>query len=333
MTQNTRIDDSETVVIEIASFLDVYIDVQTKFINSEIWQFVRIDVSDSNDNEYHRSKFTITMWTIEWSTQELDIFQLVIAQELWTFDDDELLVEFTQTMRTLFNIDDERDDVIEKANIVGALDVMNDNVDVRDVREVQLVDESDEIDELLPNDVLDQLDEIRLDVIDEIDERELHTVEEIMNDLDDDDEVDDDDEDSEIDEIDERDDDDVCMLHTRINHNVVCDDDEIDEILDCDEDDDNDDKLEAIVQLQLDSEHFVQLDEIDDVDTVDENDEHHTTIEVEVVREIDDVESIVDENDEIQWLQVLEMRVNIKSLETDEMRSRTYIDLLWMQDV
>lgn len=44
MTQNTRIDDSETVVIEIASFLEMFFDVQTKCINSEIWQFVRIDV-------------------------------------------------------------------------------------------------------------------------------------------------------------------------------------------------------------------------------------------------------------------------------------------------
>jgi hypothetical protein len=36
MTQNTRIDDSETVAIEIASFLEMFFDVQTKFINSEI---------------------------------------------------------------------------------------------------------------------------------------------------------------------------------------------------------------------------------------------------------------------------------------------------------
>lgn len=44
MTQNTRIDDSETVAIEIASFLEMSFDVQTKYINSEIWQFVQIDV-------------------------------------------------------------------------------------------------------------------------------------------------------------------------------------------------------------------------------------------------------------------------------------------------
>lgn len=59
-TQNIQIDDIETVAIEIVLFLEMSFDVQTKSINLEIWQFVQIDVSDSNDNEYHRSKFTIT---------------------------------------------------------------------------------------------------------------------------------------------------------------------------------------------------------------------------------------------------------------------------------